>query len=123
MVVLFVSVNHEQVSVELIRIHFLRFFHFTGNTLDLTLLLFNELANFLLQLLLLPIETAMRGLVFAEVGLDESEVAPRILGQAMQFQRENDFFALDRIDVSSRHAFQALAKGFDRAAPGETVCR
>ncbi len=123
MVVLFIGVDHEQVAIELVRVHLFRFFHFAGNALDLALLLFDELAHFLLELFLFAVEAAVRSLVFAEVGLDEAEVAPRIWGQAVQFQRENDFLALDRIDVGPGHAFQALAKGFDRAAPGETVCR
>ena len=95
-------------------------FLFGGGLLDSAAAL---VSGFVLQLFLFAVEAAVRGLVFAEVGLDEAEVAPRILGQAVQFQREDDFLALDRIDVGPGHAFQALAKGFDRAAPGETVCR
>ncbi len=122
-VVFFVGVDHEQVAVELVRIHLLRFFHFAGNALDLALLLFDELADLLLQLFLFAVKATVRRLVLAEVRFDELEMAPRILSQAVEFQREDDFLALDRIDIGAGNAVQALAKGFDRTAPGEAVGR
>ena len=56
MIVLFVGIDHEQVAVELVRIHLLRFFHFAGNALDLALLLFDELTDLLLQLFLFAVK-------------------------------------------------------------------
>ena len=123
MVVLFVGIDHQEVAVELVRVHLLRFLHFRGDALDLALLLLNELSDLFLELFLFTVQAAVRGLVFTEVGLDELEVAPRVLREAVQFQGEDDFLAFDGVDIGAGDIRQALAELFDRAAPGEAVCR
>ena len=117
-VMFFIGIDHKQVAIMFVCIHLGCFFHFGGDTLNFPLLFFDELAYFFLELFLFSAQTAVGRLIVAQVFFDEVEMAAWILGQAAEFDGEEDFLAPDGIDVGTAYALKFISKGDNGVAPG-----